>query len=56
MDAVFPQYTLSRGEVIWTEESIDAKAGRGNFLEGSGIGSEEDLGRGSLRKLSETRG
>jgi len=36
MDAVFPQYTLSRGEVIWTEESIDAKPGRGNFLEGNG--------------------
>ena len=43
MDVVFPQYTLSRGEVIWTEESIDAKPGRGNFLEGSGKGSEEDL-------------
>jgi len=46
MDAVFPQYTLSRGEVIWTEEAIDAKAGRGKFLEGSGIGSgvdQEDL-------------
>lgn len=43
MDAVFPQYTLSRGEVIWSEESIDAKAGRGKFLEGVGMGSQEDL-------------
>ena len=36
MDVVFPQYTLSRGEVIWTEESIDARPGRGNFLQGNG--------------------
>ena len=36
MDGVFPQYTLSRGEVIWIEESINAKPGRGNFLEGRG--------------------
>ncbi len=43
MDAIFPQYTLSRGEVIWMEESINARAGRGNFLEGNGKISEEDL-------------
>jgi len=43
MEAVFPQYTLSRGEVIWAEESIDAKAGRGKFLEGKGKGSGEEL-------------
>jgi dihydroorotase len=43
MDAVFPKYTLSRGEVIWIEESIDARPGRGNFLEGDGIKSEEDF-------------
>jgi dihydroorotase len=42
MDAVFPQYTLSRGEVIWIEECINAKPGRGNFLEGGGKRSEED--------------
>jgi dihydroorotase len=43
MDAVFPQYTLSRGEVIWAEECINAKAGRGKFLEGKGKGSGENL-------------
>jgi dihydroorotase len=43
MDAIFPQYTLSRGEVIWIEESIDARPGRGNFLEGKGKRSEEEL-------------
>ncbi|OEU42440.1 dihydroorotase [Methanosarcina sp. Ant1] len=43
MDVVFPKYTLSRGEVIWTEESIDARPGRGNFLQGNGKKSEEDL-------------
>jgi dihydroorotase len=43
MDAVFPQHTFSRGELIWTEESINAKAGRGIFLQGGGIRSEEDL-------------
>ncbi|KKG07618.1 dihydroorotase [Methanosarcina sp. 2.H.A.1B.4] len=42
MDAVFPQYTLSRGEVIWIEESINAKPGRGKFLEGGGKRLEED--------------
>ena len=35
MDAVFPQYTLSRGEVIWTGRSLLMQGpGRGNFLEG----------------------
>ncbi len=43
MDAVFPQYTLSRGEVIWAEEFINAKAGRGKFLEGKGKGSGENF-------------
>jgi len=43
MDVVFPQYTLSRGEVIWTEESINARPGRGNFLQGNGKKSEEDF-------------
>lgn len=42
MDGVFPEYTLSRGEVIWIEESINAKPGRGNFIEGRGKRSEED--------------
>lgn len=42
MEGVFPEYTLSRGEVIWIEESINAKPGRGNFLEGRGKRSEED--------------
>ena len=42
-DAVFPKYTLSRGEVIWFEESINARPGRGNFLEGEGKKSEEDF-------------
>jgi dihydroorotase len=43
MDAIFPQYTLSRGEIIWMEESFDARPGRGKFLEGEGKRSEEEL-------------
>ncbi|MPN23689.1 hypothetical protein SDC9_171082 [bioreactor metagenome] len=42
MEAVFPEYTLSRGEVLWMEESVNAKPGRGKFLEGRGKRSEED--------------
>ncbi|MCQ1537255.1 dihydroorotase [Methanosarcina sp. KYL-1] len=44
MDGVFPRYTLSRGEVIWMEESIIAKPGRGKFLEGKGkrVGDEDE--------------
>jgi dihydroorotase len=42
MDGIFPKYTLSRGEVIWIEESINAKPGRGNFIEGNGKKSKED--------------
>jgi dihydroorotase len=42
MDGIFPEYTLSRGEIIWSEESINAKPGRGKFLEGRGKRSEED--------------
>ncbi len=42
MGAVFPQYTLSRGDVIWIEESINAKPGRGNFLKGGGKMSREE--------------
>ena len=43
MDAIFPQYTLSRGEIIWMEESFEARPGRGKFLEGEGKRSEEEL-------------
>lgn len=45
MEAVFPQYTISRGEIIWMEEAISAKPGRGNFLEGKGkrFEGKEDL-------------
>jgi dihydroorotase len=42
MEGVFPEYTLSRGEVIWIEESINAKPGRGNFLDSRGKRSDED--------------
>lgn len=43
MDAIFPQYTLSRGEIIWAEEFIDARPGRGKFLEGLGKKSEQEI-------------
>jgi dihydroorotase len=43
MNAIFPKYTLSRGEVIWIEESINVRPGRGNFLEGEGKKSDEDF-------------
>jgi dihydroorotase len=43
MDGVFPRYTFSRGEAIWMEESITAKPGRGDFLEGPGkMAGDED--------------
>jgi dihydroorotase len=41
MEGIFPQYTFSRGDVIWMEESIIARPGRGNFLKGSGKRSED---------------
>jgi len=53
MDGVFPEYTLSRGEVVWIEESINAKPGRGNFLKGRGIRSEGD--EETLEEADETR-
>lgn len=53
MEGVFPEYTLSRGEVIWIEESINAKPGRGNFLEGRGKRSEEE--EEALEEDSETQ-
>jgi dihydroorotase len=34
---------LSRGEIIWTEGFIDARPGRGKFLEGLGKKSEQEL-------------
>ncbi|WP_406660545.1 dihydroorotase [Methanolobus sp. ZRKC3] len=39
MEAIFPEYTLARGEVVWDGEII-APRGRGNFLPGKGLVSE----------------
>ncbi|MDW7775456.1 MAG: dihydroorotase [Methanosarcinales archaeon] len=36
MEGIFPEITISRGEVIW-EDDIHAKKGRGNFLPGAGF-------------------
>ncbi len=39
MDGIFPEYTVSRGEVIW-DGDILASRGRGSFLPGKGLVSE----------------
>lgn len=41
MDGIFPQYTISRGEVIWDSEIL-ASRGRGNFLPGKGMAFDEE--------------
>lgn len=53
MDAVFPEYTLSRGEVIWMEESINAKPGRGKFLEAEEKGQKKMKKRSDKNKIPE---
>lgn len=39
MDAIFPEYTLSRGEIVW-DGDIVASRGRGKFLSGKGLISD----------------
>lgn len=41
MDGIFPEYTIARGEVIW-DGDITASRGRGNFLPGRGLVSEDE--------------
>jgi dihydroorotase len=40
MDGIFPEYTIARGEVVW-DGDLMASRGRGNFLPGRGLISEE---------------
>ena len=42
MDGIFPGMTLSRGDVIWDGHQIIAKKGRGQFLPGAGLKTDED--------------
>ena len=42
MDAVFPEMTLSRGDVVWNGDQIIAKKGSGQFLPGAGLLFDED--------------
>lgn len=39
MDGIFPEFTISRGEVLWDGELV-ASRGRGNFLPGEGFVSD----------------
>ena len=41
MDGIFPEYTISRGEVVWDGEIL-ASRGRGNFLPGKGLTHDEE--------------
>jgi len=41
MEGIFPEYTLSRGEIIWDGEIL-ASRGHGSFLPGKGLVSEEE--------------
>ncbi|WNY24404.1 L-hydantoinase [Methanimicrococcus hongohii] len=42
MDGIFPSMTLSRGDVIWDGYQVVAKKGRGQFLPGAGLQTDED--------------
>ncbi|MDR2943608.1 MAG: dihydroorotase [Methanosarcinales archaeon] len=42
MDGIFPGMTFSRGEVVWDGSQIIAKKGRGAFLPGAGLKTDED--------------
>lgn len=42
MDGIFPGMTLSRGDVVWDGFQIIAKKGRGAFLPGAGLKTDED--------------
>lgn len=42
MDGIFPGMTLSRGDVVWDGHQIIAKKGRGAFLPGAGLKTDED--------------
>ncbi|WNY28866.1 Allantoinase [Methanimicrococcus stummii] len=42
MDGIFPGMTLSRGDVIWDGAQVIAKKGRGEFLPGAGMKTDED--------------
>jgi dihydroorotase len=43
MKGIFPRMTISRGEVIFEDEEIIGKRGRGRFIPGRGLktGDEE---------------
>lgn len=41
MEGIFPEYTLSRGEIIWDGEIL-ASRGHGSFLPGKGLVSDEE--------------
>ncbi|MDV0444738.1 Allantoinase [Methanimicrococcus sp. At1] len=42
MDGLFPGMTLSRGDVVWDGAQVIAKKGRGQFLPGAGLKTDED--------------
>lgn len=42
MDGIFPEMTLSRGDVVWDGDQIVSKKGRGQFLPGAGLVTDED--------------
>ncbi len=39
MEAIFPEYTLARGEVVWDGDIVSSR-GRGKFLSGGGVVSD----------------
>jgi dihydroorotase len=41
MEGIFPEYTISRGEIIW-DGDIVGRRGRGNFLPGAGSVKDDD--------------
>jgi len=51
MEGVFPKYTLSRGEVLWRDEAITVKPGRGKFLTGAGFKAEGQEEDGAFAKI-----
>lgn len=52
MDGLFPGMTLSRGDVVWDGSQVIAQKGRGKFLPGAGMKTDED-GRMILEEESD---
>ena len=42
MEGIFPKITIARGDVVFEDNEIVAKRGRGRFIPGKGLITESD--------------